>query len=168
MILIISVEQQRLCQCSNNHTTIIANAIRVLYCITKWPHGAQAALDANMHDHVAELLKLSNADITTWTCKMLENLTSHEPPPVVVLQVGPCVQLGSLLRCVSVILCGQNSDIEVDTEIWRSSWLQFMHSVIFPVGLRAPKLPLMRTFSTTSWNCLNQRITTCGIGLARC
>ncbi|KAJ7928160.1 armadillo-type protein [Mycena leptocephala] len=64
-----------------------------LYRIVISPEGAQAAVDANVLECVAELLSSPNASVRGWPCEMLRQLARHETT------VSPAVrQLISLLR----------------------------------------------------------------------
>jgi hypothetical protein len=69
-----------------------------LYRIVISPEGAQAAVDANVLECVAELLSSPNASVRGWPCEMLRQLARHETT------VSPAVrQLVSLLRSVSIM-----------------------------------------------------------------
>ncbi|KAJ7933363.1 armadillo-type protein [Mycena leptocephala] len=64
-----------------------------LYRIVISPEGAQAAVDANVLECVAELLSSPNASVRGWPCEMLRQLARHKTT------VSPAVrQLVSLLR----------------------------------------------------------------------
>jgi hypothetical protein len=69
-----------------------------LYRIVISPEGAQAAVDANVLECVAELLSSPNASVRGWPCEMLRQLARHKTT------VSPAVrQLVSLLRSVSIM-----------------------------------------------------------------
>jgi hypothetical protein len=64
-----------------------------LYRIATSPEGAQAAVDANVLECVAELLESLNKEVRNWTRYMLEELARHGTTVRVAME-----QLVSLLR----------------------------------------------------------------------
>ncbi|KAJ7829710.1 armadillo-type protein [Mycena leptocephala] len=85
---------------------VIEIAAETLHQIAISPEGAQAAVDANVLECVAELLSSPNARVQILTCGMLGWLARHETTVPAVLSLNPCQPLVSLLRRVSII--GEN------------------------------------------------------------
>ncbi|KAJ7753646.1 armadillo-type protein [Mycena maculata] len=77
---------------------VIQEATYALYWISKWPNGAQAAVDAKVLDYIEELLGSSTQMVQRWACTLAGRLASHESIAPAVLTKGPCIQLVSLLR----------------------------------------------------------------------
>jgi hypothetical protein len=63
-----------------------------------WPDGVQAALEAKILDHVAELLQSPESGVRKWTCEMVGSFARYESTAVAVLGLKPCPQLVGLLR----------------------------------------------------------------------
>ncbi|KAF8171378.1 armadillo-type protein [Mycena galopus ATCC 62051] len=76
---------------------VVEEVLTRLWQITEQVGGAQAAVDANILDCVAELLASPNQYVRRFTCMMLLNLASHEITVTAVLNVKPCFQLVSVL-----------------------------------------------------------------------
>ena len=79
-------------------------AMFALRQISKLPSGAQAVVDAKLLNLVTQLLGSSDSYTRQHTSFMLGNLAKHESTSQAVLALEPCIQLVSLLRCVSKIL----------------------------------------------------------------
>ncbi|KAJ7448805.1 armadillo-type protein [Mycena latifolia] len=77
---------------------VSASAASALRQITHLPQGAQATVDANILDHVEELLQSPRAMVRRQTCDMLSQLASHESTTIAVLRANCCLHLVSLLR----------------------------------------------------------------------
>jgi hypothetical protein len=76
---------------------IIKSAVQTLYRIVGSGRGAQAAVDANVLEIVAELLELPDEEVRKWTRYMLEELGNRQATRRAA--VGCLV---SLLRRVSI------------------------------------------------------------------
>ncbi|KAJ7895721.1 armadillo-type protein [Mycena leptocephala] len=77
---------------------VIEAAMYALHEISSWPNGAQAALDAKILDHVAELLQSPQSGVRRWTCWMVGSFAKHKSTAVAILGLKPCPQLVGLLH----------------------------------------------------------------------
>ncbi|KAJ6545643.1 armadillo-type protein [Mycena capillaripes] len=75
--------------------TVVESVAETLYWIATSLEGAQAAVDANVLDWVAELLSSPNTSVWQWSCKMLGQLARHETTVPAVLSANPCQPLVS-------------------------------------------------------------------------
>ncbi|KAJ6553192.1 armadillo-type protein [Mycena capillaripes] len=86
---------------------VIEQATYALSQIAGWLDGAQAIVDAQMLDHILELLNSRSPDVRNWTCELAENLASHKSTAPAVLELNPSKQFVFLLRepltCTSAI-----------------------------------------------------------------
>ncbi|KAJ6522655.1 armadillo-type protein [Mycena vulgaris] len=73
---------------------VIESAIWALYLITESPEGMQTALDANLLDHVAELLESRRLYTWRWMCRML---AAHDGMLATLVGGTHCKRLVSLL-----------------------------------------------------------------------
>ncbi|KAJ7850574.1 armadillo-type protein [Mycena leptocephala] len=64
---------------------VIEATMYALYEISSWPDGAQAALEANTLDHVAELLESPQSGVQQWTRWIVGRFAKHESTAVAVL-----------------------------------------------------------------------------------
>ncbi|KAJ7826840.1 armadillo-type protein [Mycena leptocephala] len=72
---------------------VIEAAMYALDDISSWPDGVQAALEAKILDHVAELLESPQSGVQQWTCGMVGSFARHESTAMAVLGLKPCPQL---------------------------------------------------------------------------
>ncbi|KAJ6522653.1 armadillo-type protein [Mycena vulgaris] len=79
---------------SGENRLIMQSALEALYWITKSPEGMQAALDANLLDHVAEILESRILHTQKWMCKML---AAHDGMLATLVGRMHCKQLASFL-----------------------------------------------------------------------
>ncbi|KAJ6545636.1 armadillo-type protein [Mycena capillaripes] len=77
---------------------VIESAAETLCSITTSPEGAQAAVDMDVLNCVAELLSSPNDSVRRWTCSMLGWLAYHKSTVPAVLSANPCQPLVSLLH----------------------------------------------------------------------
>ncbi|KAJ6592551.1 armadillo-type protein [Mycena capillaripes] len=82
----------------DRNPTVTESAAQALYRITISPEGAQAAVDANVLEYIAELLSSPNNSVRKWMCHILGELAHHETTASAVLSAKPCQPLVSLLR----------------------------------------------------------------------
>ncbi|KAJ7768091.1 armadillo-type protein [Mycena maculata] len=75
-------------------------AIQVLSRVTGDPHGATVAVDANLMDHVLELLKSPCVEIRTSSCRLMGNLALRECTIPALLAI-PDALFSSILREIS-------------------------------------------------------------------
>ncbi|KAJ6591293.1 armadillo-type protein [Mycena vulgaris] len=72
---------------------VIEGAAYALSKISLWPDGAQAATDAKVLDHVAELLQSQNVWTLRRTCELVGHLVSHESTVLPSLAATPWMWL---------------------------------------------------------------------------
>lgn len=83
---------------SDEDSKVTENSLYALSSITQWPDGAQAALDAQMLDYLAELLASPNPQVRRWTCRILGHLALQRSIAMAILSLDTCAPLLSLLR----------------------------------------------------------------------
>lgn len=79
---------------------VVEWAICALSQIARWPDGAQATVDANVLDYVAQLIRSPRERTRKWTCVLVGKLASsvHESIVLATLESLPVSRLMSLLR----------------------------------------------------------------------
>ncbi|KAF7354159.1 hypothetical protein MVEN_01103500 [Mycena venus] len=105
---------------------IIWRATYALAQISQWIDGAQAVIEADVIDHVLELLGSPNSDVRKWTCRLVGNLAEHKSTAPSILELKPSAPLVSLLR-------DPDSDVissATYTLAQISRWLDGPHAVI--------------------------------------
>ncbi|KAJ7479231.1 armadillo-type protein [Mycena latifolia] len=75
------------------------------YIIAKSSRGAQAVVDANVLDCIADLLESPSTLARSWTCAILHQLSSDETTATAVLDRNPCEKLFSLCLHSDLDLC---------------------------------------------------------------
>lgn len=85
------------CHTSDKDLQVIEDAILALGRIAKWPNGAQAAVDAKVLDHVAELLESPGPGIRQNACWTVVQLAHHDSTAAVLSASNLSRQLVSLL-----------------------------------------------------------------------
>ncbi|KAJ7478410.1 armadillo-type protein [Mycena latifolia] len=98
--------QQLVSRLKDSDIEVITDAAQALYRIAKFPEGAQAAVDANVLDSLAELLVSTHVEIQKWPCDMLIKLACHKTTAMAV--VGP---LASFLRAGQPLVFHQAAKI---------------------------------------------------------
>ncbi|KAJ7850571.1 armadillo-type protein [Mycena leptocephala] len=81
----------------NQPAEVVKDAMYALSEIASWPDGVQAALEAKILDHVAELLQSPQSGVRQLTCSTVGRFAKHESTAVAVLGLKPCPQLVGLL-----------------------------------------------------------------------
>jgi hypothetical protein len=66
--------------------------------VAAWPNGAQAAVNANVVDHLTELLRSPSVEVQKASCILIRELVYHDSIAPAVLTMNPCVLLVSLLQ----------------------------------------------------------------------
>ncbi|KAJ7479097.1 armadillo-type protein [Mycena latifolia] len=103
---------------------VVRSAGETLSWITKFPQGGNAVLDANMPDHLLELLLSPDPEVRIWGCKILGDLVHHGDPTRTTSAVKPCVRFISLRRSLSLpvvqAVVGALAKISESTDALRS------------------------------------------------
>lgn len=73
---------------SDRDHDVIWVATSVLAIIARWLEGAQAMVDANVQDHILNLLESQSWAIISWTCSLVEALAGHEPTVQAILELN--------------------------------------------------------------------------------
>ncbi|KAJ6575945.1 armadillo-type protein [Mycena vulgaris] len=92
--LVVTPCQQLVALLRGENRLIMQSALAALYWITKLPEGMQAAIDAKLLDHVAELLESRMLHTQKWMCKML---AAHDGMLATLVGRMHCKQLASFL-----------------------------------------------------------------------
>jgi hypothetical protein len=61
--------------------------------IARWLEGAQAIVDAKVHDHILKLLESQDVVVVDWTCLLVKNLAGHEATVPAILELNLLKQL---------------------------------------------------------------------------
>ncbi|KAJ7697814.1 armadillo-type protein [Mycena rosella] len=85
---------------------VVESAAKALNWIAHSSEGAQAAVEGNVLDFVADLLESPSVEVRAWTCEMLAGLASHERTMNAVFGIKPCAQLVLLLHDKSFRVTG--------------------------------------------------------------
>lgn len=72
-------------------------AIHTLSQVSREPEGAQAVLDAKAADYIPLLLENKSTKVLERTCRLLDNLISHESTAPAILELNICPMVASLL-----------------------------------------------------------------------
>ncbi|KAJ7485795.1 armadillo-type protein [Mycena latifolia] len=83
---------------------VVSSAIQALYWICQFPEGRQAAVNANVAVHLAELLASPDVEVQWQTCRIAEALAGDKSTAMAVFVGEVCVKLISLL-------CDVNSEV---------------------------------------------------------
>jgi hypothetical protein len=78
---------------SDQDDNVVWEALHALAGIAHWLEGAQAMVDAKVHDHILKLLKSQSSGILYQTCWLMENLAGHEPTVPAILDLNILKQL---------------------------------------------------------------------------
>ncbi|KAF7358477.1 hypothetical protein MVEN_00898200 [Mycena venus] len=110
----------------NQDSSVISNATYALSQIARRLDSANDVIEANVIDHILELLGSPSPDIQRLSCKLVGNLAAHESIAPIILELKPCPRLVSFLhdRDSSVISNATYALSHI------SRWLDGAHDVI--------------------------------------
>ncbi|KAJ7221250.1 armadillo-type protein [Mycena pura] len=75
--------------CVDENIGVVEGAVHALSQVSKWPGGAQAAVDAKVLDYIAELFQSQSALIFQWMCQLVGHLVSSESAAPAALATTP-------------------------------------------------------------------------------
>lgn len=98
---------------SDEDAEVVYRAIDALSQISLSSDGTQAVVNANVLEHLPELLESPSAKARKRTCVLMEKLAFHPGSIPAILAANPCGKLVSLLRQGYVRYCGIRNSSQV-------------------------------------------------------
>ncbi|KAF7356863.1 hypothetical protein MVEN_01022000 [Mycena venus] len=82
----------------DDHSDVVASAMRAFAKIARWMDGAQSIVDAKVTDHILDVLESQSPDVRRRTCELVGWLAFHKLTASAILKLKPYSQLVYLLR----------------------------------------------------------------------